>query len=277
MIKKLFQKLLLAPTPRITDRYVQTAPSPQATIDIFQGEWSSLLPAPLAELKAGTIPLFNDDRITWLADQVGGLTGQTVLELGPLEAGHTYLLEQLGAAEITAIEANTHAFLKCLIIKELLQLERSHFLYGDCVEFLRQRDPARQFNICVASGVLYHMQNPAELISLLAQHCSDYLFLWTHYYDAERINQNPALKPKFSTSTHNEYGGFHHILYRQEYQTALNWPGFCGGSAPTSAWLNRADLIGCLHHFGFTIQAETFDHPDHPNGPAIALVAKRQG
>ncbi len=261
--------------PSVMDLYVDSAPSPQNVLDIFQGEWSSILPEPYITLKAGTAaPLFNDERIVWLADQIGGFVNKTILELGPLEAGHTYMLEKMGASEITAIESNTRSFLKCLIIKELLKLERAQFLCGDFREFLRQQDASVKFQVCVASGVLYHMKNPAELIALLARHCSDYLFIWTHYYDADVILNNPGLSARFSGSTENEHEGFRHTLYRQEYQTALEWNGFCGGNAPTSAWLTRDDIMKCLEHFGFKIQAINFDQPNHPGGPAFALIAR---
>jgi hypothetical protein len=257
----------------ILDAYIRTAPSPQNALDIFRGEWSSKLPAPLAELNAGAIGLFNDDRLQWFVTEIGGVKGKSVLELGPLEGGHTYMLEKMGAAEVTAIEANSRAFLKCLIVKELLNLQRAHFLFGDFIEYLRQ--PGPNFDIGLASGVLYHMRNPAELIGLLAQRCTKHLLLWTHYYDGTVIKANPALAPKFGESRPAEYAGFRHTLYRQEYQQALDWSGFCGGSAPESAWMSRADVLACLKYFGFVDVRISFDAPDHPNGPSFALVATR--
>jgi hypothetical protein len=126
------------------------------------------------------------------------------------------MLEKLHASRIVAIEANTRAFLKCLIIKELLGLQQMRFLCGNFVEYLRQDE--ENFQICLASGVLYHMQNPAELIALLARRCSEHLFMWTHYYEPTIISANPLVSPKFIGSIDNEYRGFHHTLYRQEYQ-----------------------------------------------------------
>jgi hypothetical protein len=114
------------PATDILDQYAASAPSPQNAIDIFEGEWASQLPDPT--LRAGSITLFDDYRIKWFAEHLGGFQNKTVLELGPLEAGHTYMLERLGAASILAIEANTRAFLKCLIVKELFDLRRARFL-----------------------------------------------------------------------------------------------------------------------------------------------------
>jgi hypothetical protein len=260
--------------PSILDSYVKSAPNVQNALDIFKGEWASKLPSPFADLDAGSSELFNDARVTWLAEKIGGAVDRSVLELGPLEGGHTYMFEKLGASEIVAIEANTRAFLKCLIIKELFDLKRARFLCGDFVEYLRQEKAT--FQICFASGVLYHMQNPVELIALLAEHCSEHLFLWTHYYDASVILPSPPLAAKFNGSRQNDYKGFTHTLYRQEYQSALNFAGFCGGSAPTSCWMAKADIVRCLEYFGFEVVATEFDHPDHPNGPAIAFLAKRR-
>lgn len=257
------------------DLYVSSAPSPQNALDIFKDEWSSALPEPFSDLSAGMALLFNDPRIRWFINEIGGVANKSVLELGPLEGGHTYMFEKYGASSIIAVESNTHAFLKSLIIKELFDLRRARFLCGDFMEFLRQED-IQCFQVCLASGVLYHMQNPVELIALLTHRCLEHLFFWTHYYDEAIISANPVLSCKFNDSTQSEYAGFQHTLYRQEYQSALEWNGFCGGSAPVSAWMTRDDIIRCLEHFGFEVQGINFEQPDHPNGPAIALIAKRQ-
>lgn len=256
----------------ILDQYVTSAYTPQEALDIFKGEWSSKLPEPLAGLESGSIPLFEDGRIEWAVAQLGGIESKTVIELGPLEAGHSYMLERLGAESILSVEANSHAYLKCLIVKELLDLKRVRFVYGDCIEYLRSN--RTKFDVCIASGILYHMRNPVELIALAAQ-ASDQIFLWTHYYDKAIISKNPNLAHKFPSSKQVEHCGFRHTLYSQEYKVALNWGGFCGGSEASSNWLSRDDILGCLKHFGLNNIEINFDHPDHPNGPSFALVATR--
>lgn len=72
----------------------------------------------------------------------GSLDAMTILELGPLEGAHTYQLARLGAKHILAIEANSEAYLKCLVVKEILQIPRCRFLLGDCLIFLQaHHDP----------------------------------------------------------------------------------------------------------------------------------------
>jgi hypothetical protein len=259
----------------ILDQYVRTPPDIQNALDIFVNEWTSRLPVPFTHYRAGTIPLFEDPRVEWGVKSMGGLAGRSVLELGPLEAGHTYMIERLGAASVCAVEANTRSFLKCLIVKEVLDLKRTRFLCGDFVEYLKH-EPAH-FDVAFASGVLYHMQNPAELIALLSK-TADRLFVWSHYYDGETIRKTPSHRADlFAAGVKANYHGFEHMLYRRQYpEQALLWSGYCGGHNTFSHWLSRDDLLGCFRHFGFEIVEVGCEEPSHPNGPAFALTAVRR-
>ena len=86
----------------VENPFVAGLPSPQNAIDVFAGEWASRFPAKGPAVQAGTVPLFEDPRLGWAENALRELSGQgfadqTVLELGPLEGGHTYALAQLGA------------------------------------------------------------------------------------------------------------------------------------------------------------------------------------
>jgi hypothetical protein len=256
---------------RILDEYVHVAPSGKVALDIFRDEWSSRLPSPY-EGNSGQADLFNDDRITWAVDLLGGIEGFNVLELGPLEAGHTTMLESASAASIVAVEGNTRAFLKCLIVKELLRLNRSQFLCGDLMEYL-DGDPGR-FDLCVASGVLYHLQEPMKALHLISA-ASDQLLLWTHYYDKEILEGNAHLSPTFSSTLTERIGDFEYVHHRYEYGKALAWKGFCGGNADHANWLSRNDILSGLQQFGYSSIEVGFDHPYHPNGPAFAVLARK--
>jgi len=256
----------------ILDSYVPSAPGHQNALDIFAGEWHSAMPEAAGALEAGPLRLFDDVRIRWAVDLIGGVKGRTVLELGPLEAGHTILLEELGAASVLAVEANRRAFLKCLVVKEVAGLQRSRFLLGDCAEHLRAT--GEQYDICLASGILYHMVNPAELIRLIAGHCR-HAIIWTHYFDEDRVRANSAIAHKFTGPAPAEHEGFRHTLHRYEYKAAIQGLGFPGGSADHSQWMSRDDLLACMKHFGFTSLAVEYEQPDHPNGPALVVIGSR--
>ncbi|HVG12208.1 MAG TPA: class I SAM-dependent methyltransferase [Flavisolibacter sp.] len=254
----------------VLDNYIKTVPSEQNAIDIFKDEWSSRFPGNVPV--AGPIPLFEDSRIAWAVDQLKGINGSQVLELGPLEGGHSYMLEKMGAASVTAIEANSRAYLKCLIAKEVLQLERVQFLFGDCIEYLKICP--KRFDVCIASGILYHMVNPVELLHLMSK-VSDRIFIWTHYFNGEILHRQPNLSPKFPSSMAAEYNGFKHTLYRQEYAASLDSAGFCGGSDFFSHWLSREEILSCLNALGYRQIHINFEQPDHPHGPCFALTATR--
>jgi hypothetical protein len=252
--------------------YVTSGPNAQVAIDIFKGEWSSILP-PGTAVTGGRATLFDDNRIKWADQQLGGFLGYKVLELGPLEAGHTYMLEKRGAASVLAIEANTRAYLKCLIIKEIMELQHSQFLLGDFMEYLRAQN--EKFDFCLASGVLYHVMNPVELIHLVSL-ASPRVYFWTHYYDEQTVRDRPELTRRFSGSENAEFAGFPHKLYKYEYGSALEWRGFCGGTSPHSRWLSREDILGSLRYFGFGDVRVAYDTLDHPNGPSFAVLAIRE-
>ena len=255
----------------ILDYHVKSLPSDQNALNVFKGEWSSKFPG--SNLTAGNLPLFEDTRITWAEQQFNGFKDQHILELGPLEGGHSYMLEKMGASTITAVESNTHAYIRCLITKEILQLHRVRFLLGDFMPFLK--NASQRYDACIASGVLYHMQNPAELIQLISE-VSDKIFLWTHYFDAELIKANPKIeKNKFSVQEESIHQGFKHTLYRYNYKAALEWTGFCGGSADFSFWMSRQDILACLYHFGFKTQAIHGEKTHHVNGPCFCVAASK--
>jgi hypothetical protein len=254
----------------ILDAYVKTCPTHQNAIDLFKNEWSSKIPG---DYQSGSIPLFGDTRIAWAQQQLGGFVGAKALELGPLEGGHSYMLEKMGAASVLAIESNSRAYVKCLISKEILAMQRVKFMLGDFVCYLKETE--EKFDVCIASGVLYHMQKPSELLGLMAAH-SDKIMLWTHYYDEALIKKNRHIKKgKFGEAEEMEYQGFKHTVYRQNYHEALEIDGFCGGPESYSNWMLRDDIPACLEHFGFKDIRIDIEKTDHPNGPCYCVAAMK--
>lgn len=266
-----------APTPppepaRILDEYVRELPSPQLAVDVFKGEWSSAFPAGL-DVEAGTVELFDDERITWLLKQTGDLSGRRVLELGPLEAGHSYQLAAAGAA-VTAVEANTRAYLKCLIAKELLGLTGCTFLLGDFVKYLEANQGAH-YDLLLASGVLYHSTDPLGLLELMAG-AADQIAIWTHYYDAGPVQSTPSIAQHFEQPSRTVTFQDREItLHPRYYLEALQWGGFCGGPESHAQWMEQDDLLAVLELLGYSDIRIGGDDPDHVNGPSILLYASR--
>ncbi|MEK7424193.1 MAG: methyltransferase domain-containing protein [Actinomycetota bacterium] len=259
------------PAGTILDAYVREAPTAQLAIDLFRGEWASLLPAEI-DAHAGSIPLFIDPRVDWIVGQAGGVDGRQVLELGPLEAGHTYMLERAGAF-VTAVEANTRAYMKCLIVKELVQLQRSRFLLGDYLPYMEATD--RRFDLTMASGVLYHAPDPLRLLRAIAR-VSDRVGIWTHYYDPaitgpESAHARVFVEPPYTAGV----AGVEVSLHPRHYLEALQLQGFCGGSAPSAAWMELEGIVDVLRGLGFTEVEIGETDLAHAHGPCVLLYAQR--
>lgn len=255
----------------ILDAYCMEKPGLQQVLDIFRGEWSSAMPAGSGlHTTPGSAALFEDGRVAWAVAQTGGVAGWRILEIGPLEGGHSCMLERAGAAEVLAIEANTRSFLKCLCVKEVFGLQAVQFLLGDGMAFMEQ--DAGGFDMVFASGVLYHLQDPMAFLRLLPR-MAPRVFLWTHYFDDTIVRHASAIAHKFGQVEQATIGGFTYEFVEQSYKEALQWSGFCGGSAPTSRWLTRRSIIDFLCHLGYRRIEIAFEAPDHPNGPAFAIYA----
>ncbi len=250
------------------NKFEHRAPAAQNAIDIFSGKWACDLGTVCPGTKAGTSRLFtHDSRPKMLAEAFGSggrLDGMSVLELGPLEGGHTYQLEHLGAREIVAIEANVEAYLKCLIVKEITGLKSAKFMLGDFREYLLSCE--RSFDIVMCSGVLYHMVDPIELIQLISR-VTSHCFVWTHYYDELHYPGPPR-----ELVTDARYPGVE--MYALPY-TGMGDDRFWGGNKPQALWLRRDQILNAFSGAGLSDLKLIDDTPDHPNGACCTFVASR--
>ncbi len=242
------------------------APSHRNALNLFAGRWSTDIPGYPGY---GTADHFHAPLIAAFLKNAGDVRGWRILELGPLEAAHTHMLATAGA-DVTAIEGNTGAYLRCLIVKEVLDF-KAKFLLGDFTAFVA--DTTEQFDAVIASGVLYHMEKPIDLLRDLAR-ISKSIALWTHYFEDEPLRAR-GLRHKYAERpTVQRFGDVAIELWEQRYLEATEWRGFCGGPAQISNWLTRQGLLDLLRENGFTVTV-TDDHRDHAHGPAIGLLAER--
>lgn len=245
-------------------RLITANPTPQTALDIFEGHWVSKLPEPYSQYQAGETQLFNDARVYHLKDVVG----KSILDLGPLEGGIAYTLEKMGATKIVSVEASTLLYLKCLVIKEILGMKNTQFLCGDAIEYLK--NTTEKFDICIASGILYHMMDPIELLWNIAKK-ADQVLLWTHYFTEEPILNN------ITTFREATLHSAHDILFKyhlQEYGVAFKSNIYCGGTTTTSNWMSREDILFALNTFGFTT-VNVIDDSISVNGPVLFLIASK--
>ncbi|GMG80814.1 hypothetical protein LNKW23_00260 [Paralimibaculum aggregatum] len=259
------------PLPDLFDRYVATPPSAQNAVDAVPG-WRTALP-PETGAEAGTLGLMSDSRIAWALERLGGVAGARVLELGPLDGGHTAMLHAAGAARVDAIEGNRLAFLRCLIAKELLGLDRAHFHHGDFAAGLGSADG--RYDLVLASGVLYHMADPAALLARLAA-VTDRLYLWTHLFDAAAMPEGDPRRGAFTGRVlEAAHGGVPLRLHERGYLGSERKAAFCGGPRDRHVWMERGGLMALLGALGFDRLEIAHDDPAAEGGPALSVLATR--
>jgi hypothetical protein len=256
----------------ITSGFEARSPTHQNSLDIVPGGWLASFP-PSSGLVGGSAPTFEDPRVPWAASVLGGLNGRSILELGPFEAYNTYQFHQAGAGPIVSIEANKFNFIKCLIVKNIFGLNAT-FMLGNFHNYLNST--VCRFDICWASGVLYHMTQPIELLHKIKK-VSDRIFIWSHYYDYEYIN-NSANMTYFDASKDliHQVSGRSIRLHHRNYQNPDDGapPLFSGGGEQYSYWMEKDDILFILTNLGYTRIDLGGDEPRYAPGPAFWLVAR---
>jgi len=253
------------------DGCVAHAPSAQTTVDLIDG-WHSEFPASTGVNTGGYARVFEDARVPWAIERLGGVQGASIAELGPLEGGHTYMLDRAGAKSIVAIEGFKRSYLKCLIAKELLDIKSAHFLLGDFVPWL-ESEP-RRFDLIWASGVLYHMTEPLRLLRSIATH-TDKIFLWTQYYPDDFAPTRPFQPPLVGIRQVPFEGKL--VPHFERSYVLTNRPWFCGGVYSGCAWLRRGDILDALSVLGFSKIDIAFEQQTDDGEPSFAVVARREG
>jgi uncharacterized protein DUF1698 len=244
-------------------KFEQRPPSAQNEIDIFAGRWASDLSDLIPGTHAGPAKHFTADprpryAMEAFAHEAAGRRLR-VLELGPLEGGHTYQFERMGVEEIVAVEANVEAFLKCLIVKNRVGLHKARFLLGDAVEYLKADTSRYDFIFCC--GILYHMRDPLALIELMAAR-TDRIFVWTHYHT---VQSRPGL-PQETVQRGGEAYTYHQLVYRdREIGT------FWGGNKPAASFMARDDILRAFAQQGFANVRIHDEDLSHPGGPCFSV------
>jgi hypothetical protein len=264
-------RIVRSAKPASQARFVSGVPSSQTAVDAVPETWASKLPPPLQEVRAGDASLFADPRIQWAFECLGGVKGGSVLDLGPLEGGSSFMAQRAGASRVVGVEANTMAYFKCLVAKELLRLDRCSFLCGEALAYLGAAEES--FDLCIASGLLYHMVEPMQLLELISARARR-LYIWTHVW-AEEVRDNAPVAARLGPAEERAHGNFHYHVHRYSYERDKRFRAFWGGTAPYSNWLPREDLMRALEHFGWRNMQLAFDETHHVNGPSLALVAER--
>lgn len=178
---------------------------------------------------------------------------QTILELGSLEGGHSFLLAERDGVSITAVEGRAYNVEKATFIQKSIRTKSVRFVIADL-----EKQPLLslgQFDAIFCLGLLYHLPRPWELIDQLRE-VSPRVFIWTHYAPEDKatefVNEFPGMW--------YEEGGIEDPL---------------SGLSPKSFWLPLPALKDRLRKNGFEHIKVIENLEMHPNGkgPCVTLAA----
>lgn len=187
------------------------------------------------------------------------ISGQSVLDLGCKEGYNSFDFCDLGAKKVLGVEARESFVDEALKEKTGGAYPQAEFKLGDA----RTIDEAGlgSFDICVCSGLLYHMQEPVDLLARIGK-ISRHLVLETHV--ALPIWLDPFVGGKYRCNLQRkvvtrEFGGQKYQGRRNIFPSSVNM-GTTSGSVDSheTFWLTMSSLKKALNNAGFKISAFYF-------------------
>ena len=197
----------------------------------------------------GDYQVVNDGRVQQFLERFPNV--RTILELGSLEGGHTFMLARHpGVERVLAIEARAANIEKAKFVGSLLGVSNVEFRQANLEQL--QLASVGYFDAIFCCGLLYHLPEPWKLISQLPL-VAPSLFVWTVY-----ANENEATV---------EIDG---LRGREYVEGGLNEP--LSGLSPKSIWLTLPSLLELLKRSGYR-NIEVLEKQQNPNGPAVSVAA----
>jgi SAM-dependent methyltransferase len=189
----------------------------------------------------------------------GGLAGRRVADLGCLEGGYSLALAQHGAA-VVGVEARPENVDKCALVRAQFPALDLTFAKGDVKDFTTGRFGS--FDVVLALGILYHLDDPVAWIRQVAQATRTLLFIDTHFAPlGDLADLDPRLRGLGPLETRvagdEAWSGrwFHEYTTEQE-RDGMPWASW---SNPSSFWLTKQSLLSAVHSAGFAAVWEVHD------------------
>ena len=127
------------------------------------------------------------------------------------------------------------------------------------------------YDAIIASGVLYHLVDPLKVLDLMTKR-SDKIMRWTHYYDTAIVANSEDCE---LFAPLEQLNGTHYLGAKRLYrEMAHSWNGFSGGTESYAIWMEKNSITTYFEQKGYRVST-AFHDTVHPNGPSLALCARR--
>ena len=189
------------------------------------------------------------------------LNGLRVIDLGCKDGYNSFELADYGAEEVVGIEIRDRYLNRANIIKQENNYDKVSFVKYD-VRFIDQAKLGK-FDICLCSGLLYHMVNPFNLLKRIRNICN-VLMLETHIAPSSILNilrtnkfyrQRLTIR-KYEVILDGEiFSGRFKYLPRNIDREITSGSYFFN----RTFWLDKRSLLKALSLAGFDIKAVYFN------------------
>lgn len=186
------------------------------------------------------------------------LSGLRLADLGCLEGGFSLEMAQRGMV-VTGIEARKKNLEKCRLLEEHFALPNLEFVRDDVKNFARENYGT--FDVVLALGILYHLDNPVPWLRQIAQATNTLLVIESHYapgdetalalLDAELQHLGPIEQIEYEGAT---YEGRWFFEYGPEHDPENQlWASYSNAS---SFWLTKESILRATKRAGFDLVLE---------------------
>jgi 2-polyprenyl-3-methyl-5-hydroxy-6-metoxy-1,4-benzoquinol methylase len=185
----------------------------------------------------------------------GNFKNKRMIDIGCLE-GYFSAECALQGATVLGIDGKTINIKKCEFIRSVLDAENLTLIKDDAMRVTKKKYGS--FDVVLALGLLYHLDNPYSFLKNLADLCNGFILIDTH---VALKDQPEALeggwKPDLSALREFKFGGKTYTgrLYREfdSEATQLSKDLSCTASLKNelSVWLTEDSLVSLLRDVGF--------------------------
>jgi len=183
----------------------------------------------------------------------GNFKRKRVIDIGCLE-GYFSAECALQGATVLGIEGKTINIKKCEFIRSVLGVKNLTFIKDDAMRVTKKK--YGDFDVVLALGLLYHLDNPFKFLENLSELCTGFLLLDTHVALVEQP-ESGDWKPDLSALRKFEFGNKTYTgrLYREfnsdTAQTSKELSPTASLSNEQSVWLTEDSLVSLLRDVGF--------------------------
>lgn len=189
----------------------------------------------------------------------GRIGSLRIADLGCLEGGYSLGLARMGA-EVVGIEVRPENIDKCMLVRAQSGLGNLSFVSADVKDFIAERFGT--FDVVLALGILYHLDDPVRWLGQVAGTTSRLLFLDTHFAPGgdlsdldERLRGLGVMEQRQDGEITYEGRWFREYTSSEERDQML-WASW---SNPSSFWLTKQSLLSVLARSGFECVWEIHD------------------